>query len=61
MAYEYEVTLSTGEKYTVSTPHHHDDHHPDDFTKHLLDIIKGAAGGILSSVIVQRFIFKGKK
>lgn len=56
----YDVELTSGQRHTVETPHHHDDHHPDDFAKHLLDVIKGATGGIISGVIL-RYTHRGHR
>lgn len=53
MAYVYEVKHSNGRTYDVTTNHHHEDHPEDAFTKHLLDVIKGAAGGVVSGYIIH--------
>jgi hypothetical protein len=58
MAHKYEVHTDKG-TFDVTTPHHHDDHHEDTFLKHLLDVIKGAAGGVGAGMIM-RYIYKGK-
>lgn len=57
MANKYEVTLSNGKVYTVTTNEHHTT--KTDFESHLLDVIKGAAGGIIAAV-VSHYVFKGR-
>lgn len=60
MAHVYEVTTSNGERYTVTTREYHGDHHETTFRQHLLDILKGAAGGVISGSIM-RFAYKGRR
>lgn len=60
MSHVYEVHTSDGDVHSVTTPNHHDDHHPDTFAKHLLDVIKGAAGGFLSAT-VTRYVYRGRR
>lgn len=59
MAHLYEVSTTDG-VYNVTTDKHHDDHHPETFEKHLLDIIKGAAGGFLGATIT-RYVYRGRR
>lgn len=56
----YEVHLDDGSVHDVRTPHHHDDHDDETFARHLLDVIKGAAGGVIGGLIL-RIIHKGHK
>lgn len=60
MAHLYEVQLSNGDRPTVETPNHHDDHPADAFARHLLDVLKGAAGGVISATII-RYTYKGRR
>ena len=53
MAHVYEVKHSNGRTYDVTTNRHHSEHSEDEFARHLLDIVKGAAGGVLSGYIVH--------
>ncbi len=56
----YQVTLSDGSKYDVTTDKHHDDHSEPTFRQHLLDVIKNAISGIVSGVVVG-FVHKSRK
>lgn len=58
--YIYEVHLSDGSKYDVTTEYHHGDHDWETFARHLLDIVKSATSGVISGVIVH-FLHKGRK
>jgi hypothetical protein len=60
MAHQYDVELSDGQSYTVTTEEHHEDHHENVFSNHLFGIIEKAAPLVLSAVIV-RWIYRGKK
>lgn len=55
----YEVHLANGQKYDVRTAQHHDDHTPEAFEKHLIDVVKTVASGV-AVIVVERIIFKGK-
>ena len=63
MTNKYQVHSSHG-IHDVTTDQHHDDHTDSSFKTHLGRILDGAVagtvGGVVSSVIVHRFIFKGK-
>lgn len=61
MAHVYEVHTSDGQVRSAETPHHHDEHDNSTFAKHLLDVLKGTTAGILSNVIVNKFIYKGRR
>jgi hypothetical protein len=56
----YEVHLSNGQVYEVSTQHHHDDHPAPTFQQHLLDVLKSSASRVVSEVII-RVVFKGRR
>lgn len=60
MSHFYEVHTSDGNVHEVTTPHHHDDHPPETFVKHLIDVIKGAAGGFLGGSIT-RYVYRGRR
>ncbi|MDO9223608.1 MAG: hypothetical protein Q7U20_07840 [Caulobacter sp.] len=60
MSHQYDAHMDNGDKFTVTTSRHHDDHTDDEFAKHLLDVIKGSISGVVSGVIV-RFAYKGRK
>ncbi len=60
MTHLYEVHLSSGQVYDVSTEHHHDDHPGDAFRNHLLDILKRTTSQVASAVILK-VIFKGRR
>jgi hypothetical protein len=60
MSHVYEVKTSDGKAYDVTTPHHHQDHDAKAFLDHLLDVLKGAAGGVISGTIVH-YAYKGRR
>ncbi len=60
MANQYEVSLSDGRSYTVTTDRHHDNHDDNSFRRHLLDIVKQSVSGVVSQTVV-RFIFRGRR
>jgi hypothetical protein len=60
MANVYHVKFSTGETFDVTTEKHHDDLDEASFKKHLIDVVKGSATGVISGVIVG-YVLKGRK
>jgi hypothetical protein len=60
MSHQYDAHLDNGDRYTVTTDKHHDDHTEDGFKRHLLDVIKGSISGVISATVV-RFAYKGRK
>jgi len=58
MGHVYEAHGDDGTKYDVETNHHHEDHSPDTFAKHLLDVIKATLSGVLANKIIN-FRYKG--
>ena len=60
MANQYDVTLSDGRSYSVTTDRHHGEHSDNAFKQHLLDIIKQSAAGIITGVVVG-YIHRGRK
>lgn len=60
MAHVYEVHTSDGGVHHVETNHHHEQHDERTFASHLLDVVKGAAGGFLSATIV-RYTYRGRR
>lgn len=59
MAHQYEVHTNDGKSYDVSTPNHHEDHDDGAFRRHLLDVIKGAASGVIAQSVV-RYVYRGR-
>ena len=61
MSHIYEVHTSDGRSHQVETPHHHDAHDDKTFAAHLLDVLKGATSSVIGNVVVQRFIYRGRR
>lgn len=57
--HHYEVELTNGDKYKVTTPNHHDNHTLDVFLGHLVDILKSIVAGVATHHI-NNFVYKGK-
>lgn len=55
MSYVYDVRLSNGQNYAVTTDKHHDNHDDASFQRHLLDVIVSTAGRILGNVIIHEY------
>ncbi|TWB34337.1 hypothetical protein [Nitrospirillum pindoramense] len=51
----YDVTLSTGESYTVTTEKHHDDHTDEGFKRHLREAIKTVAANVIGGIIIHEY------
>ncbi len=60
MAHLYDVQTSDGRTHPVATEHHHADYEDASFKRHLLDVLKGSAGGIISGMVVQ-YIYRGRR
>jgi hypothetical protein len=60
MANQYEVRLSDGQAYNVTTDQHHANHSDSAFKQHLLDVIKQSAAGIITGVVVG-YVHKGRR
>ena len=57
----YEVQLNDGRIFRdVTTEHSHQDHDDKTFKQHLLDVLKGGAGGVVSGFVVH-FALKGRR
>lgn len=57
----YELEGKDGRRHEVATDQHHDDHPPETFQKHLMDVLKGASGGVISGFILHRVHYKGRR
>ena len=60
MGHIYDVHTSDGRVHQVETNNHHSDHSEATFGKHLLDVLKGAAGGFIGGSL-QRFVYRGRR
>lgn len=57
MANVYEVKLSNGQSYTVTTEEHHDNHSEERFKRILGDILKSSTSTVIGGTILH-FVLK---
>jgi hypothetical protein len=60
MSHIYDVQTSDGRSHQVATQHHHDDHDDASFKRHLLDVLKGSASGVIGGSVVH-FLYRGRR
>ena len=60
MANVYEVTLSDGKVYTVTTKEHHSDHTQNSWLNHLVDVLKTIVANVATHHITS-YKFKSVK